>query len=209
MAAFKKVLIVSTTGMGDCLWGTPVIRSTERMEQPSKRDVMAVSCFSIFSLFMELKWSLKMSLSEATQNVVQHSGGTGYYVCARLYPKEHQLRICIADMGRGILGSLKSSVKHMHLTDHHEAIKLATQEGITSKVKHAGLGLHHIKKFLEVNRGQLCIISGKGKVFWKFDQGKITNQTMRHSFSGTILKLVINTGRDHGYCLASEEEPIF
>ncbi len=99
--------------------------------------------------------------------------------------------------------------KFMDLADHHEAINLATQEGITSKSKHAGLGLHHIKKFLEVNRGQMCIISGHGKVFWKFDRGEKKNQSMDHYFSGTILKLVINTSKDHGYCLASEEEPIF
>lgn len=157
----------------------------------------------------ELKWSLRLSMSEATQNVVQHSGGTEYYVCSWLYPEEDQLRICIADMGKGILESLKTSQKFMHLTDHNEAINLATQEGITSKSKHAGLGLHHIKGFLEVNEGKMCIISGRGKVSWEFDRGEITNQSMDHYFAGTILNLVINTSKEHSYHLASEEEPIF
>ncbi len=157
-----------------------------------------------------LQWSLKMSMSEATQNVVQHSGGTVYYVCSWLYPKEHQLRVCIADMGRGILESLKTSAKYMHLKDHHKAIKMATEKGITSKSKPAGLGLHHIKGFLSVNKGQMCIISGMGKVFWDFGRGEIVkNQSMKHYFSGTILKLVINTGKDFRYRLASEEELIF
>lgn len=153
--------------------------------------------------------SLKMSMLEATQNVSQHSGGTEYYVCSWLYPEEDQLRICIADMGKGILESLKTTAKFMHLTDHNEAINLATQEGITSKPKPAGLGLHHIKGFLEVNEGQMCIISGRGKVSWEFDRGKITNQSMDHYFAGTILNLVINTSKEHSYHLASEEEPIF
>lgn len=159
-----------------------------------------------------LRWSLKMSMSEATQNVVQHSGDTGYYVCARLYPREHQLRICIADMGQGILNSLKTASIHKHLTDHYEAIEYATQKGVTSKPRHAGLGLHHIKGFLAANCGQLCIISGAGKVFWQFDRGETTkpvNKPMNHFFSGTILKLVINTSKRYRYSLASEEEPIF
>ncbi len=157
----------------------------------------------------ELKWSLRMSISEATQNVVEHSGGTTYYVCSWLYPKERQLRICIADMGKGILESLKTSPKHMHLEDHHKAIRMATEEGITSKAREAGLGLHHIKCFLSVNKGQMCIISGQGKVFWDFSRGGVKDQSMNHNFSGTILKLVINTSKEYGYCLASEEEPIF
>lgn len=32
---------------------------------------------------------------------------------------------------------------------------------------------------------------------------------MDHYFSGAILKLIINTSKDHRYCLASKEEPIF
>ena len=159
----------------------------------------------------ELKWSLRMSITEATQNVVEHSGGTIYYVCSWLHPKEHKLRICIADMGKGILESFKTSLnsKHEHLEDHNKAIRMATEEGVTSKVKAAGLGLHHIKGFLSVNKGKMCIISGKGKVVWDFSRGEVKDQSMKCDFSGTILKLVINTGKEYGYCLASEEEPIF
>lgn len=156
----------------------------------------------------ELKWSLKMAMSEATQNVVQHSGGASYYVCSWLYPRERQLRVCIADMGRGILKALNLS-PYYDLKNHYEAIRLATEEGVTSKAKKAGLGLHHIKGFLEVNEGQLCIISGEGKVFWDFSRGTIKDQSMEHYFSGTILKLAINTGKENRYSLSSEEDPIF
>ncbi len=129
-----------------------------------------------------------MSLQEAMTNVVDHSGVDDYFVCAYTYPKQRQIRLCIADLGMGIYKSLTSSPEYVHLTNDHEAIKFATDEGVSVRPQRAGLGLNHIKNFIKINKGQMCIISGVGKVYWKFDQSKILEQTMNTPFFGTILK---------------------
>jgi len=55
----------------------------------------------------------------------------------------------------------------------------------------------------------MCIISGSGKVYWKFDQGKILEQKMRIPFGGTIVKLIINTNKAWHYFLSSEKDYLF
>ncbi len=153
-----------------------------------------------------LKGSLSMSLQELMTNVVDHSGTQNYYVCAWTYPRKRQLRLCIADLGIGILESLKNADKYASLSDAHESIILATESGVSSRPEKAGLGLNHIKSFVAVNEGHMCIISGGGKVFWKFDQGKTLKQKMALPFGGTTIKLIINTDKEGFYFLSDAED---
>lgn len=156
-----------------------------------------------------VKGSFKMSLMEAMTNVIDHSGIKEYYVCCWNYPALNQIRLCIADLGMGIRASLVKSPTYSSLANDHDAIIKATEEGVSSRETRAGLGLSHIRKFLTVNGGQLCIISGHGKVFWKFDQGKTLRQSMAQNFEGTIIKLIINTSKGGFYFLSSEKDYIF
>jgi hypothetical protein len=155
-----------------------------------------------------LNYSLRLSLNELMTNVIDHSGVQNYYVCAYTYPDKGQLRLCMADRGIGILRSLNRSGKYS-LKSPHEAILLATTEGVSSRPSRAGLGLSHLKNFAKVNNGQMCIISGRGKVFWKYDQGKILKQRMIKPFTGTVVKFVINTDKEGLYFLAEEENFLF
>lgn len=155
-----------------------------------------------------VKASIQMSLQETMTNVVDHSGVNDYLVCAHTYPRREQIRLCIADLGKGILESLTDSPEYGHLSNDYEAIKLAIENGVTTRKERAGLGLSHISQFLKINKGQLCIISGAGKVYWKFDQSKIQEQEMKHPFKGTIVKLIINTNKDWRYFLSSEEDQV-
>lgn len=124
------------------------------------------------NLSQGVKGSLRMSMQETMTNVVDHSKRQDYYVCAYAFRKSKQIRLCIVDLGVGILKSLKSSDRYNYLQDDYEAIMLSTNEGISCRSERTGLGLNHIKKFIKVNEGQMCIISGKGKIFWKFDHRK-------------------------------------
>ncbi len=118
------------------------------------------------------------------------------------------IRLCIADLGKGIFESLKSIREYQNLTGDSDAIRQATNEGVSSRPRRAGLGLTHIKSFIRINKGQLCIISGKGKVFWKYDHGKIMNQKMEMPFPGTIVKLIINIDKEGYYMFRDEQEYI-
>jgi hypothetical protein len=154
-----------------------------------------------------LKGSLQMSLLEMMTNVVDHSGVNDYFICCHNYPEKKQIRLCMADMGIGIPDSLRK--KYKERKSDRQLIIMATEEGISTRPERAGLGLTHIKKFLKVNKGQLCIISGKGKVFWKFDQNKMFQQTIQTAFKGTIIKMVINTDKKSFYFLSSEKDYLF
>jgi hypothetical protein len=86
--------------------------------------------------------SLRMSLQEAMTNVIDHSGVNDYFVCANSYRSQKLIRLCIADLGQGILKSLKSSEKYQMLRDDYDAIRQATNEGVSSRPRRAGLGLY-------------------------------------------------------------------
>ena len=147
---------------------------------------------SHLNLSAGVKGSLRMSLQETMTNVVDHSGETEYYICAYTYPTKGQIRLCIADLGIGIKSSLHRSRRYPPFDNDYIAIKKATEEGVSCRSGRDGLGLSHIKNFIKVNEGQMCIISGQGKVYWKFDQGKVLEQKMSVPFHGTIVKLIIN-----------------
>ena len=153
--------------------------------------------------------SLRMSLQETMTNVISHSGVNEYLVCAYSYERDKLIRLCIADLGKGILKSLSGSQNYNKLTNDYEAIRKATDEGVSSRPGLAGLGLTHIKNFIKVNKGQMCIISGKGKVIWKYDHGKILDQKMETPFQGTIVKLLINIDKEGRYFLIDEAEYMF
>ncbi len=161
------------------------------------------------SISRRVKDSLRMSLIEMMTNIVDHSGVDESLVCAWTYPPKAQLRVCIADTGKGILRSLKTSSEFSKLKNDYKAIRKSVENGVSCRPGRAGLGLNHITRFLEVNEGQLCIISGEGKVFWKFDRGEILDQKMPTPFDGTIVKLIINIDKEGFYFFADEKDYLF
>jgi anti-sigma regulatory factor (Ser/Thr protein kinase) len=156
-----------------------------------------------------VKGSLQMSLIETMTNIVDHSGQNTYYVCCRLNKQKKVILLCIADLGIGILSSLRKSPKYTHIRNDHAAIIESTKEGVSSRPGRAGLGLKNIVDFLKINKGQLCILSGNGKVFWKFNRGEMLKQTMPQSFKGTVIKMAINADKEGFYFLLGEKDYIF
>jgi anti-sigma regulatory factor (Ser/Thr protein kinase) len=156
-----------------------------------------------------VKESLQMSLQEIMTNVVDHSRKNKYLICAYADKPNKKIRLCITDVGIGIFNSLKNSTKYDYISNDYEAIKEATKEGVSSRPGRAGLGLNHIKNFIKINEGQMCILSGEGKVFWKYDHGQILNQKMPIPFPGTVVKLIINIDKEGFYFLSSEKDYLF
>jgi len=158
--------------------------------------------------------SLKMALNELMTNAFDHSESErGCYVCAQSYPATKKIRLCIADFGVGILGSLRKINKYNSLDSDNEAIMLAVQEGVTSRTdREGGYGLNHINRFIEVNEGKMHILSGNGKIFWNYSsnkKGKETKQTVLYPFGGTVINLLMNADREGFYFLKSDEGGIF
>ena len=151
-----------------------------------------------------------MSLQEAMTNVIDHSRVQEYYVCAYTFPAKKQIRLCIADLGIGIYQSLNESASYGgKFKNDYEAIRMSTENGVSSRQARDGMGLNHIKMFIKANEGQLCIISGRGKVYWKYDHGNILEQKMQMPFNGTIVKLIINIDKEGFYFLSDESDYLF
>jgi hypothetical protein len=157
--------------------------------------------------------SLKLALNELMTNVFDHSeSGRGCYVCAQSYRQSKKIRLCIADFGIGILASLRNIPNYSFLQNDYDAIKLSVKEGITSRIGiDAGYGLTHIQRFIRVNKGKMCILSGKGKILWDFTgiKAKERRPLIREKFQGSIIELEINAAEEGLYFLKSEVGQIF
>lgn len=154
-----------------------------------------ISAFSrSFRMTEAVQGLLKLSLNETMSNAFEFAQSRrGCYVCAQVYGNAKCIRVCITDFGIGIRQSLQT--KYPDLRNSFEAINLASQEGITSRVTGVGgKGLPTLIQFLGANRGRIVIISGDGKVAWDFLKGKDPKaQGMSDPFGGTIVSMRIRT----------------
>ncbi|MEO8327676.1 MAG: hypothetical protein ABI618_17640, partial [Nitrospirota bacterium] len=131
------------------------------------------------------------TLVEVINNVVQHSHSPiGCFVCAQGYPREDRLILSIMDFGKGFLESLSQS--YPQLRSNSEAVKLAIQEGITSKgMKNAGRGLWILSDFLKECSGTMNIVSGNGSLSQNV-KGKITTKNLDFDLCGSCINININ-----------------
>ena len=74
--------------------------------------------------------------------------------------------IGVRDMGSGILSSLLKSHSYNNetLSDYGNAIKRATEQGVTTTQEERGIGLSHVKALTSAYEGCLLIISDNGAV---------------------------------------------
>lgn len=156
-----------------------------------------------------VKQALQTNLIEIITNALDHSKCPfGCYVCAQWYPKLKRMELCIMDFGIGIYENLKPL--YLHLRSDAEAVKYATQEGISSRARGGtiGLGLATLKAFVNLNKGSLTIVSRNGK--FNLQNKREQTETLQATLPGTCVQInIIN--RDVKYYLTSEnpEEDIF
>lgn len=206
-------------GFNDFFWpqnGQAGFVSIERdrvqLKRPDGIDYfLADQIITVFDGHLNLsegvKVFLQMSIREAMTITVDHSGEKRYYVCAQADKKRRKIRLCIADLGKGVYNALHPH--YPHIKNDYEAIEEAIKEGISSREEKAGYGLSHIKRFIEANKGRMWIISGRGKVMWEGTPIRAKRQLMPVSFNGTIVNLVINIDRDTLYIMSHEIEQFF
>jgi anti-sigma regulatory factor (Ser/Thr protein kinase) len=183
---------------------------------PTYTDAVIQVLQGILRMSKGVRASLHLSINELLTNTFDHSGDIeGCLVCAQAYTARGNVNICLTDFGKGILKSLSSAPEYSYLNDSIDAIELAIQEGVTSRVgKLAGLGLTHIHRFLKVNEGEVHIISGDGWVYWNYKNGNnVTPKRKRLAiaFEGTIVNIIARADGEGLYFLTSEnpEEQIF
>lgn len=106
--------------------------------------------------------NLHSALFEMAENAVIHSHTpvaplAGYEVASRM------AMFTVADVGIGVLASLRSVPQYAHLTEDVDAIQLAMQNGVTSRQDGSGgTGFNSVFKALAEQWGQLRFRSGNG-----------------------------------------------
>lgn len=133
-------------------------------------------------------------VTEALNNVCQHSGGVGY--CAsQFYPSRDEVRFAIVDGGRG----LRAALTRYDPADDSAAIDKALEIGVTGRdpqemaaesehMRNRGVGLTTIRQLVQSGGGRMVIWSGAASVAIG-DQG-VQRRTVPN-WQGTLISIVL------------------
>ncbi len=105
----------------------------------------------------------------------------------------------------GIPDSLRSNPKWEDISNDLEAVKRATEYGVSSKSEDRGIGLYILKDFVEKNKGELSIISGRAHINLA---GSLKDSRLSDQFHGTIVKLELRSRQDFFYIDTSAWEAL-
>lgn len=138
--------------------------------------------------------SLRIALDEIAENVVQHAGApTGGFAVAQRWLKNHRLEIAVADLGMGILSSLRQNPRLGHIDSDVHAIRLALQPHVSATPqRNSGIGLFITRLLLEANGGLLFVRSGHGLA----EAGaRASEATLDLALPGTLIAIRVCTDR--------------
>ncbi|HYS03689.1 MAG TPA: hypothetical protein VEW47_00705 [Candidatus Dormibacteraeota bacterium] len=139
--------------------------------------------------------ALAYCFQEAMDNVFQHAESpVGAVAAAQLFPHTPR-RWCqasIADMGVGVLRSLRRSPEHADLPSDEQALRLAIQRNVTSTAPYVGMyggsrpgmGLYMISEVCRRTGGELMLLSGD--TLLRVERGGETVENLPR-WNGTIL----------------------
>jgi len=153
-----------------------------------------------------LTYEFQKSLFELFSNSRNHAKTElGVFACGQLFSTEDTLRLTISDAGIGMLASIRE--KEKEITDEKAAIVWALETGNTANIgkKPGGMGLKLIKEFVDYNKGELLIVSGRG--FYQYNKGRQTTELFSTGLPGTTVSLKIDTTDQNLYSLNSESHP--
>jgi hypothetical protein len=130
---------------------------------------------------------LEWSLNEVTDNVLNHAESpVGGFVQLTHFRKSRKMNFCVADAGRGILGSLRESRPGIR-TDE-DAIAEVVKCGVTrNKDIGQGNGLSGTLKIATSAEGLLTILSGESQWTWSSSDARATHLEREKRFEGTVV----------------------
>jgi len=137
------------------------------VSSPEDVDDVAETVLSAIDLECEVHKICQHIVTEALNNVVQHSGTAGFCL-AQYYDQRETVKLCIGDWGVGFLGTLSGRGAR----DDRQAIELALEVGVTGslprlqqrEMRNRGVGLTAIERLVKANRGTVQIWSGGARV---------------------------------------------
>lgn len=146
------------------------------------------------------------SIYEVFANAVTHSGEQSVYTCgeANLHNDVHTLDMTIANLGRTISDNVNEHLKKQRKTElsQEDTIKWAFGKGNTTKSIPGGLGLDILKEFIDLNHGNIQMISGGAML--SYTNHIFTTDSLNVNFPGTIVTLNFNCDDQKAYSLTEE-----
>ncbi len=111
---------------------------------------------------------VRYCFKELIRNFVDHACAERLWICGQYYPSSGEVRITLADQGRGLRESLRDNANVADsVNSDDDAIRLSLQAGVSSKlgpdsvnVTNSGFGLYFVKKITDVG-GALVLCTGE------------------------------------------------
>lgn len=176
--------------------GRPKILIEERMCQLRKittnnqqpvHDLVDLIGYQV-DLSEDLKFNIKLALTELLTNAIDHSGEKAFYVCAGAWGRANYLHFAALDFGMGIPQRIR--LRHPKYDDDREILNVLLTQGITTRSgREGGEGYRHIRKILRANEGRLHLFTGGAKAILRFDRQEYIYRKARKQFVGTCLDL--------------------
>lgn len=144
-----------------------------------------------------MRFATWFALNEIAENVIEHAESPmGAVALAQVSPKRREFTVSIADRGIGIRVSLRRNAAYADIPTDLEALGVAQQPGVTSKLgTRGGLGLFITLAVLKATGGSLFLRSGSAAL----ETGNITRGVSDLvPMTGTLVALRFRTDRPFG-----------
>jgi hypothetical protein len=164
----------------------------KRISDIEEVDAITEGLIEVTALSPEARDIYGHVVSEALNNVCQHSGAAGYCM-SQFYPSARSVRFCIADCGQG----LRSALSRFAPESDEAAILKALEVGVSGRsqaeqlaapkeLRNRGVGLTAIQRLVVENEGEIIIWSGEA--FYREQAGLMRGfQPPSAPWRGTLL----------------------
>ncbi len=148
------------------------------------------------------------SIFEIYVNAMTHGDSKVIYCCGEYNEKnsQHTLDMTIVDLGITIPYNVNEYLQRKKLDQmsHCDCLEWAFEKGNTTKSDTGGLGLSLLKEFIQLNKGTIQMVSGKG-VLEISDKDPIRYE-LNYEFPGTIVNVKFNFDDTNAYYMKGESQ---
>lgn len=146
------------------------------------------------------------SIYELFANAVSHGGCSHVYCCGEMHSRNNKntLDMTIVNLGLSVVDNVNKFMEERHLPvlESCEALDWAFVEGNTTKQITGGLGLAILKQFIDMNDGQIQMVSGDAML--EIEHNNHNETHLNKWFPGTIVTVEFNCDDNKTYLLKDE-----
>ncbi len=147
------------------------------------------------------------SIYEIFANAVSHGGCSHVYCCGEMHSRNNKntLDMTIVNLGLSVVDNVNKymSDRNRPILASCKALEWAFEEGNTTKQITGGLGLAILKQFIDMNNGQIQMVSGDAML--EIERNNHIETPLNKWFPGTIVTVEFNCDDNKKYLMRDEE----